>query len=480
VLFNSLHFLIFFPVVVTIFFLLPQRARWVWLLAASCWFYAAFIPIYLLVLFFTIIIDYAAGILIEEARGAARTRWLVMSIAANLGVLAAFKYLDFLNENVAALFRLADWTYPVPTLGWILPIGLSFHTFQAMSYTIEVYRGHQPAERHFGLYALYVMFFPQLVAGPIERPQNLLPQFRVKHTFDYVRVTDGLKRMTWGMFKKVVIADGLASFVNRVYDVPQEHSGLTLLVATLFFAFQIYCDFSGYTDIALGAAEVMGFRLMENFRRPYFSKSISEFWTRWHISLSSWFRDYVYIPLGGNRVPLWRWYVNVAIVFGLSGLWHGAAWTFVVWGLLNGLYLIVGRAAAPLRERLAHATGLSRVPWLLRAAQVATTFALTCVAWVFFRARSMEDAFYVLGNMFRGAGDLMAVVAETGRVSLAITVAAVAVMELVHLMQRKERLRGVIAAQPVWVRWPLYYAAVLSIAVFGHFRRAQAFIYFQF
>src|SRR5687767_13569561 len=250
--------------------------------------------------------------------------FLVMSIVANVGVLAIFKYFNFLNPNARAIAEVFHWPYDLPALSIILPIGLSFHTFQAMSYTVEVYRGRFRAERNPGIFAVYVMFFPQLVAGPIERPQNLLPQFRERHEFEYDRIADGLRRMGWGLFLKVVIADRLSEYVNPVYNAPHSYDGLTLVVATIFFAFQIYCDFAGYSLIAIGSAKVMGFRLMTNFDRPYLSRSISEFWSRWHISLSSWFRDYVYIPLGGNRVSPPKWYFNLFITFLLSGLWHGA------------------------------------------------------------------------------------------------------------------------------------------------------------
>ncbi len=300
-LFNSLEFVIFFPVVTLLYFLLPHRFRWLHLLAASCVFYMFFIPAYILILAFTIVIDYFAGILIENARGKSRKIFLATSLAANIGVLFVFKYYNFFSENLAQIASLLNVEYALPALSILLPVGLSFHTFQAMSYTIEVYRGNQKAERHFGIYALYVMFYPQLVAGPIERPQSLIHQFYERHDFDSNRVSNGLKLMLWGLFKKIVVADNLAVFVDAVYNQPRAWDGVNLIIATIFFAFQIYCDFSGYSDIAIGAAEVMGFKLMTNFNRPYHSKSISEFWKRWHISLSTWFRDYLYIPLGGNR-----------------------------------------------------------------------------------------------------------------------------------------------------------------------------------
>ncbi|MFL5801417.1 MAG: MBOAT family O-acyltransferase, partial [Roseiflexaceae bacterium] len=280
-LFNSLQFCAFFFVVTSLFFILPHRWRWLLLLAASCYFYMAFIPIYILILILIIIIDYIAGIFIERAQGNTRKYLLVVSIVANVGVLFVFKYFNFLASSLTGIVSVISQQAVLPiSLRLILPIGLSFHTFQSMSYTIEVYRGNQKAERHFGIYALYVMFYPQLVAGPIERPQNLLHQFRERHDFDYQRVTDGLKLMAWGMFKKVVIADRLAVFVNEIYQSPRGYQGWLLIIGTVFFAFQIYCDFSGYSDIAIGAAQVMGFKLMNNFRRPYFATSIADFWTR--------------------------------------------------------------------------------------------------------------------------------------------------------------------------------------------------------
>ena len=329
-LFNSFHFLVFFIVVTSLYFALPYKNRWFLLLISSCYFYMAFVPIYILILGFTIVIDYFAGIYIENATGKKKKFYLIFSLIANIGVLAIFKYYNFINANLSFLLHGFALTNPLPYLSILLPIGLSFHTFQAMSYTIEVYRGNQKAERHFGIYSLYVMFYPQLVAGPIERPQNLLHQFRERYDFNYERVTSGLRLMAWGLFKKVVIADRLAIVVDTVYNNPEQHNSLTLIIATIFFAFQIFCDFSGYSDMAIGAARVMGFKLMTNFDKPYQSKSIHEFWKRWHISLSTWFRDYFYISLGGNRVSIPRWYLNLFLVFLVSGLWHGANWTFVI------------------------------------------------------------------------------------------------------------------------------------------------------
>ena len=399
-LFNSFHFVFFFIVVTTTYFILPHRFRWMLLLASSCYFYMAFIPVYILILGFTIVIDYFAGIWLEKTEGKKRKYFLIASLIANIGVLAVFKYHNFLNTNLSELLNTIGYKNSIPNLSIILPIGLSFHTFQAMSYTIEVYRGNQKAERNFGIYALYVMFYPQLVAGPIERPQNLIHQFYEKHYFEYERVVEGLKLMLWGLFMKIVIADRLAIYVNAVYNNSEQHNGITLLVATVFFAFQIYCDFAGYSNIAIGAAKVMGFNLMTNFNRPYFSTSISEFWKRWHISLSTWFKDYLYISLGGNRVSIPRWYFNLLIVFVISGLWHGANWTFIIWGGLNGFYLVFAIVTEKVRKRVNHAILLDHIPNVHKLLQIGITFALACFAWVFFRAGSTQEAFSIINKIF--------------------------------------------------------------------------------
>jgi D-alanyl-lipoteichoic acid acyltransferase DltB (MBOAT superfamily) len=339
-----------------------------------------------------------------------------MSLIANVGVLAVFKYYNFFIGTMNDLLHgLGIATGSIPLLGLILPIGLSFHTFQAMSYTIEVYRGNQPAERHLGIYSLYVMFYPQLVAGPIERPQNLLGQFREVHRFDAARMMDGLRLMLWGFFKKLVIADRLAVVVNGVFAHPGQHNAVNLALATFFFSIQIYCDFSGYSDIAIGAARTMGFDLMTNFNRPYFARNIHEFWSRWHISLSTWFRDYLYIPLGGNRVPRARRYVNVAVVFLVSGLWHGANWTFVLWGAMHATLVMGYMFFRELRPRKPSPGALGR------AASVAVTFVLVSLAWVFFRADTVGQAFTILGRMLTldmGQPDFGAITASVAHLKL--------------------------------------------------------------
>lgn len=388
-LFNSIEFLYFFLAVTTLFFVLPHKIRWVLLLSASCFFYMFFKPEYILILAFTIVIDYYAGIFIErQAEKKKKKKYLIASLVANIGVLAVFKYYNFLNTNITGLFNLFDIHNPIPYLNIILPIGLSFHTFQAMSYTIEVYRGNQKAEKHFGIYSLYVMFYPQLVAGPIERPQNILHQFYEKKDFNFDNALLGTNLIMVGLFKKMVIADRLAVYVNQVYKNLDASNTISAWMAAVFFSFQIYCDFSGYSDIARGTAKFMGYDLMLNFNRPYLSKSVSEFWTRWHISLSSWFKDYLYIPLGGNRVSKIKMYRNLFIVFLVSGLWHGANFTFIIWGGLHAIYILIG-SLLPKTET-----------FFLNLFKQFAVFVLVTVAWVFFRAADVSQAMQMIKLMF--------------------------------------------------------------------------------
>ncbi len=444
----------------------------------------AFVPIYILILGFTIVIDYFAGIYIENATGKRKKLFLIFSLIANIGVLAIFKYYNFINTNFSYLLHGFALTNPLPYLSILLPIGLSFHTFQAMSYTIEVYRGNQKAERHFGIYSLYVMFYPQLVAGPIERPQNLIHQFREHFDFNYERVTSGLRLMAWGLFKKVVIADRLAIVVDTVYNNPEQYNSLTLIIATVFFAFQIFCDFSGYSDMAIGAARVMGFKLMTNFDKPYQSKSIHEFWKRWHISLSTWFRDYFYISLGGNRVSIPRWYLNLFLVFLVSGLWHGANWTFVIWGALHGFYLVFALITKNKREKLNSVLGIKKFQLI----SVLTTFTLVSFAWIFFRANNVSSAIYIATHIFTGLDDIfyrlvnhLPVIENfgIGKKSILISVLLIIFLETVHFIQNKVNISEIILRKPAIVRWSIYYVLIIAIIFLGVYENRQ-FIYFQF
>ncbi|HEX8377602.1 MAG TPA: MBOAT family O-acyltransferase [Pedobacter sp.] len=356
-----------------------------------------FVPVYILILGFTILIDFLAGIQLEKtSRPIFKKTFFILSLAANITVLGIFKYYNFFLQNIERTLNQFNYNTALPFLSIALPIGLSFHTFQAMSYIIEVYRGNQRAETHFGIYALYVMFYPQLVAGPIERPQNVLHQFHRKHIYNFEDLKSGLVQMAWGMFKKVVIADRLALLVDYAYENPSDQNVYTVILANVFYAFQIYCDFSGYSDIGIGAARVMGFKLMDNFKMPYLSKSLAEFWSRWHISLSTWFRDYLYIPLGGNRGTYHRTLINIFVVFLISGLWHGASWNFVIWGALHGFYLIIGKLKNSLLERTNYK--LRNTPfWKLL--QVIITFLLVDFAWIFFRAPNLATVKVIISKL---------------------------------------------------------------------------------
>lgn len=482
-LFNSFEFAIFFPLVVIGYFLLPPRFRWAFLLGASYYFYMCWKAEYLVLIVISTLIDYVAGLRMGKTTvRSRRKKYLLLSLVANLGILFTFKYANFFSESLRVALNQFNIFYDMPMFDLLLPVGISFYTFQSMSYTIDVYRGEQQPERHLGKFALYVAFFPQLVAGPIERSLRLLPQFDRVFKFDYERVVSGLRLMLWGFFKKLVIADRLAIYVNEAYNHPAEYQGLTLLLATYFFAIQIYCDFSGYSDIAIGAARVMGYDLMTNFRQPYFSKSISEFWRRWHISLSTWFRDYLYIPLGGNRVGKQRWYFNLFAVFVISGLWHGANWTFVVWGALHGGYLIFAIVTADWRQKLAHWSGLAKRPALHNLLRTLITFHLVLFAWIFFRANSLSEAFMIIGNMAAldfSLESLKSLNIALGWGELLVAIGSILFLELAHLLQSRGKVHSWITAQPAPLRWSVYYLLLLAIAFFGVFNHSE-FIYFQF
>lgn len=394
--------MVFFAAVLAVYFLLPARWGWLILLVASCIFYMSIVPWYILILGFIILVDFFVAHQIEKTSGRTKTYLLWVSIAVNIGTLFFFKYFNFFNANISGLAQMIGWNYPIHYLKIILPIGLSFHTFQSLSYMIEVYRGKYPAERHLGKYALYVMFFPQLVAGPIERPQNLLPQFHQPHRFDYDRFISGLALMSWGYIKKIVIADRLASSVDYVYGHLGASSGGVLVVTVIFFAFQLYADFSGYTDIAIGAARILGFKLSPNFNFPYIATSVADFWRRWHISLSNWIRDYVYYPLAFSVKKNSRgWlYLTVLITFLASGLWHGAGWTFVIMGALFGSFIVFSIVTKKYRLKIIQLVGLEKFPALLRASQILITFCLVSVSWIFFRAPNLTDAFYIVTHLF--------------------------------------------------------------------------------
>jgi len=477
--FNSIHFLIFFPIIVSLYFGIKHRYRWILLLLGSYYFYMSWKAEYVILIMISTLVDYLAGMRIYNSKSLFRKKFFLgLSLFANLGLLFCFKYFNFFSESFRTL--LTKFSIPMNpiTLKLLLPVGISFYTFQTLSYTIDVYREKIKPEKHLGIFAVYVSFFPQLVAGPIERAKNLLPQFYDKHHFEYQRVANGIKLMLWGFFKKVVIADRLTIVVNTVYNNPADHSGLSLVIATVFFAFQIYCDFSGYSDIAIGSAQVLGFSLMDNFKRPYSAKSIVDFWRRWHISLSSWFKDYFYIGfLGGNRVSIPRWYVNLFLVFLVSGLWHGANWTFVIWGALHGVYYVIEKMTNKFRKSFLHLINLDKFPRFHGLIQTGITFSLVCFAWIFFRANSLSDALYIASHLFYPVFNLSNI--GVGMMGLLLCFALIGFLEFVHLLQKHIRMREFLTTKPIWIRWPIYSALVLLILLFGVFHGTQ-FIYFQF
>lgn len=398
-LFNSLHFLLFLPLVVALYYTLPQKFRWVLIFVASCYFYMVFVPEYILILFVIILIDFFSGHAIHQNTGKRRKVYLVLSLLSNILLLCFFKYFNFINQNLAEVADLLNVSFHPVNLDVLLPVGLSFHTFQSMSYTIEVYRGRQEPEKHLGYFANYVLFFPQMVAGPIERYSNLGNELKQPHRFTYDNFSHGVRLILFGLFTKMAVADNLAPLVNQVYAAPKEFSPAQVMMALVCFSFQIYADFYGYSTIALGSARLLGIRIMDNFRTPYLSRNVGEFWSRWHISLSTWFRDYLYIPLGGNRVLMPRWALNILIVFTVSGLWHGASWTFVIWGALHGLMLLVERF-----WQLGTGTSLREEWSMLNVVRTIKTFVICTLIWVFFRAEDFgnaRDVFSALVNFGR-------------------------------------------------------------------------------
>lgn len=399
-LFNSWQYVVFLPLVVVVYYLLPHRVRWAWLLIVSYYFYMSWNAKLVVLISGTTFISWGASMLMERSPSKARRRlWLILAAVVSLGVLFFFKYFDFVTTSIAAVASRIGLPMDPFMLNLVLPVGISFYTFQTLGYVIDVYRGNLKAEHHFGIYALFVSFFPQLVAGPIERAGNLLPQFRAVHTPDAGRMAWGLRYICWGLLKKVVIADYVAVFVNVTYNNLSLYTPMTWVLATLLFAVQIFCDFSGYTDIARGSAAMMGFDLMENFKAPYLARSIREFWRRWHISLSTWFMDYVYIPLGGSRVGKFRHILNLFITFVLSGLWHGARWNFVLWGIYHGIFVVLDALTFRLRNKWEGNVRNKPALATLHAVQVFFTFLIVCFGWMMFRANDLHSIVQIVQGL---------------------------------------------------------------------------------
>ena len=403
-LFNSIDFAVFLPVVFALYWFVFNksiRLQNAFIVLASYFFYGFWDWRFLSLILFSTALDFVIGkMLQDEERAGRRKLLLAASLIVNLGFLGVFKYFNFFAESFSSLFTVLGYSFSPYSLQIVLPVGISFYTFQTLSYTIDVYRKKLPATYDFVAFAAFVSFFPQLVAGPIERAANLLPQFKVPRKFQYSMAVDGMQQILWGLFKKMVIADNFAVFANEIFGHSEQYSGLTLLLGAMFFAFQIYGDFSGYSDIAIGTARLFGFNLMQNFAFPYFSRDIAEFWRRWHISLSTWFRDYLYIPLGGSKVGGFKKVRNIFIIFLVSGFWHGANWTFIVWGFLNALYFLPLMMRKVNRQHMAVVAEHSFLPGIKEVFQMIFTFFLTTVAWVFFRAENVETAWQYLSRMF--------------------------------------------------------------------------------
>lgn len=489
-LFNSLNYLVFFPIVLLIYFVLPKKARYLWLLAASYYFYACWNAKYALLLLFSTVVTYASGLLIASARKRGKKTemklWVAGSFVVNLGILAVFKYSGFVAENVNALMAALGSSARMGAPDVLLPVGISFYTFQALSYTADVYRAALEEEHNFFLYALYVSFFPQLVAGPIERSTNLLPQMKQAHEFDAKRARRGLLLIAWGLFMKMVVADNLAPLVEEVYAGFAMRSGSEIVLATILFAFQIYCDFAGYSTIAIGSADVLGVDLMRNFDQPYQAVSVRDFWRRWHISLTTWFTDYLYIPLGGNRRGKARKALNVMLVFFVSGLWHGANWTYVLWGVCNGLLIVLGDWTRSARDGLWKKLHISPEGAARRTIGRVCTFAMICATWVFFRAQTVSDAFAMFSGVFTRFDwqQMTAWVSGWGlQTQLVCLLSLLALLVTDALMARGVNVPAKIQQAAFPVRWVVYLAllfAILIFGVYGSLFTSTQFLYFQF
>lgn len=495
-LFNSFSFLVFFPIVLAVYFIIPKKIRYIWLLAASYYFYMSWNPRYVLLLLLSTAITYIGSLLLHQWKDRPMRKKLVVAavLFVNFGILFLFKYLDFAVSTLQRILGMAGITVAEPGFSLLLPVGISFYIFQAVGYMIDVYRGDLEPERNFLRYALFVSFFPQLVAGPIERSTNLLPQVKNLdkiNLWNGARVRNGAIVMLYGYVLKMVIADRAAILVDTVFDVAgySRYSGITVWVAAILFSLQIYCDFAGYTYIAIGAAGVMGFRLMNNFETPYLATSIKDFWDRWHVSLTSWFRDYLYFPLGGSRKGKFRKYVNIMIVFTLSGLWHGASWHYVVWGVLHGAMRVIGELTQKLRNKVLVLLKVRTEALSFKALRMLLTFGLVTVAWVFFRAQSLGQALDVVGSMFSQwnpwvlfDGSLLTIGLD-GKDWNVLLAALLFLLVIECFRYRKVALKEIFAKQNLLFQMLVFYLGIMAVVVFGIYGpnyNAAQFIYFQF
>ena len=482
--FNSFEYLLFLPITVILYFILPRKIKNPTLLVASYFFYMRWNPVYALLMLFSTAVTYFCSILVDKEALGRRKTWVAASLVINLAILFFFKYYNFVATSVTDLFAFLKVGASLPTLNILLPVGISFYTFQALGYTIDVYRKNIQCEKNFLDYALFVSFFPQLVAGPIERTGNIVPQLKVHHKFSFANLRDGFLLILWGLMKKMIIADNLAIVVNNVYNNPTAHTGAQLAFATLCFAFQIYCDFSAYTDIARGSSKIIGIGLCANFKCPYAADSIKDFWRRWHISLSSWFKDYLYFPLGGSRVSKGRHIFNVMTVFFVSGIWHGAAFTYIIWGVLHGLYQAVGILSTPLREKFYKLVPKNNP--ILKGAKILGTFCLVCFAWILFRANSLSDAFYIIEKIFSAPVDGILPLAF-GALGLSTkALCAVFIFVVILMVVDVVNLKYPVAksiCNTIFVKYAVFFLLLISIVIFGYYGEGfdpQEFVYFQF
>ena len=493
-LFNSLDFMIFFPIVVLVYFIIPRKIRYIWLLVVSYYFYMCWNAEYALLIGISTVITYLSGLLLEKyQRTWLRKLVVALSFISNLGILIFYKYFDFILENVNLVLQKMDVQLVSNPFDIILPVGISFYTFQALSYTMDVYRNEIEPEKNPLRYALFVSFFPQLVAGPIERSKNLLKQVKNADNlklWNYDRVANGFVMMVWGLFQKMVIADRISIYVDSVYENLYAVGTMETLFAAIGFSIQIYCDFAAYSTIAIGAAKVMGFELMENFDTPYFATSIKDFWRRWHISLSTWFRDYLYIPMGGNRKGKIRKYFNVLITFLVSGLWHGASWNYVLWGGLHGTYQVIGEILLPVRKKVVSLMKVNENVFSYKFGQILFTFSLTTLTWVFFRAENLEEALYFFERLFTRWNPW--VFFNEGlykfgldRVEVNILFVALITLFLVEWVKytKNKVISDFLMEQNLWFRWFMVIGWIVVILVYGEYGLtfdSNQFIYFQF
>jgi D-alanyl-lipoteichoic acid acyltransferase DltB (MBOAT superfamily) len=470
-LFNTIEFLLFLPLVVMLYYLTPQRYRWALLLIASYYFYMSWKVEYIFLIIISTLVDYWCGLRMSaEEDKQNRKPYLIFSLISNLGLLFSFKYFNFVAGNLNELFASFSLPTDIPLMKALLPVGISFYTFQTLSYSIDVYKGEQKAEKHLGQFALYVSYFPQLVAGPIERFSRLNPQLKEEHPFTYDNLSNGLRLMLYGFFIKMVIADNLSIIVDKIYEAPQTFHSWDILLGLFCYSFQIYGDFFGYSIIAIGTAKIMGVDLMDNFKTPYLAKNIGEFWQRWHISLSTWFRDYIYYPLGGNRSSKLRWSYNILVVFIVSGIWHGANWTFILWGTLYGfVYLVEKNVNELFRLKEDHAP--FSVMHILLALK---TFIAVTLIWVFFRSQSFTEAMQIFSSIFRN-WDL----AQAKELVPMVTWIMLGIFILSDLLLYNSRFDRWVGSKHLATRWTVYSLMIFCVIAFSGVENFT-FIYFQF